>query len=162
MSQTPVDRLLLEEIAEHVASGVIIYVATRNSSLEPEATIAMGFKSDCSRQLFTVYVPEKAAAKTLANLTDNGAIAVTMTRPIDHKSVQIKGRAVRTRPADDADRALLNVHRAALTEQFALVGVPRSITRRLTNWPSVAIDVEVTAAFSQTPGPQAGQPLRRA
>lgn len=162
MSQPRIDRLLLEEIAEHVASGVVIYVATRNSLLEPEAAVAMGLKSDCGRQVFTVYVPQRAAARTLENLKDNGAIAVTMTRPSDHKSIQIKGRAVGTRPADDADRALMSVHRAALTEQFAHVGVPRSITRRLTNWPSVAIDVEVTAAFSQTPGPGAGQPLRRA
>jgi hypothetical protein len=161
LSQPPVDALLLEEIAEHVASGVIIYVATRNSLLEPEATIAMGLKSDCARKLFTVYLPREAAARTLSNLSDNGAIAVTMTRPYDHKSIQIKGRAVATRAADDADRALMSVHRAALTEQFALVGVPRSITRRLTNWPSVAVDIEVNAAFLQTPGPRAGQPLRR-
>jgi hypothetical protein len=33
LSQSPLDRLLLEEIAEHVASGVIIHVATRNASL---------------------------------------------------------------------------------------------------------------------------------
>jgi hypothetical protein len=106
-----------------------------------------------------VYLPSAVAGPTLQNLEDNGRIAMTLTRPIDHKSVQLKGRALRTRPSEASDRELQAVHRAALTEQFAAVGVPRSATRRLVWWPSVAVEVELEQVFTQTPGPRAGEPI---
>jgi hypothetical protein len=109
----------------------------------------------------TVFLPKATATPTLANLEDNGAIAVTLTRPADHKSLQLKGKVLAIRDALEADLQLLHLHRAALTEQFAQVGVPRQITRRLTCWPSVAVDFEVHDAFTQTPGPGAGERMRR-
>jgi hypothetical protein len=161
VSSPHIDSQLLQEIGEHIASGVVIYVATRDAKLQPESVVAMGARSDCTRRLVTVYLPQVPARATLKNLETCPDIAVTFTRPVDHKSLQLKGKVVRVAPADEAGRALQGVHRAALTEQFAQVGVPRSITRRLSCSPSVAVDIEVSDAFLQTPGPRAGEPLRR-
>jgi hypothetical protein len=150
---------LSEELAELVASGVDVYVATRNAGLEPESMLAMGVKIHADGYGLTVYLPEALSAATVANLRDNAQIAITMARPRDHHAVQIKGRSLQIRRSEAADRELQAVCRAALVEQFAWVGIPRSATRRLVWWPSLAVDVEVGDVFVQTPGPQAGEPL---
>lgn len=150
---------LSEELGELIASGVDIYVATRDATLEPESMLAIGAKIHDGRCAISVYLPEVVSAPTLRNLADNGQIALTISRPRDHRTVQLKGTATGTRRAEAVDKELILVARAALVEQFACVGIPRSATRRLVWWPSIAVDVEVSDVFEQTPGPQAGFPL---
>lgn len=152
--------VLSEEIVELVASGVDCYVATRNRELEPESMLAMGLRIHADRSVATVYLPEVSAARTIQNLRENQAIAVTICRPIDLKSIQFKGHSTEIRPSNELDRELQSVFRAALVEQLVLVGVPRSVTRRLVWWPSIAVDVRVHDVFGQTPGPSCGEPLR--
>jgi hypothetical protein len=151
---------LTEEIAELVASGVDVYVATRNRDLEPESMLAMGARVHADGHTLTVYLPEAPAAVTQNNLLENGEVAVTLNRPSDHKSVQVKGKCQGLRPSNEADRQLQMMARAALVEQFVVVGIPRSTTRRIVWWPSLALEVKVEAVFEQTPGPRAGEPLR--
>jgi pyridoxamine 5'-phosphate oxidase-like protein len=151
-----------EEIAELIASGVDIYVATRDATLTPESMLAMGAKVHADGYGMTVYLPEALSAATVANLRDNGQIAICLSRPRDHESVQVKGTLIGIRPSEATDRELQAVHRGALIEQFACVGIPRSATRRLVWWPSLAVHVQVDAVFQQTPGPRAGQLLTRA
>lgn len=150
---------LSEELAELVASGVDVYVATRNATLLPESMLAIGVKMHGDGCRMTVYLPEALSAPTVANLRDNGQIAITMIRPQDHRAVQIKGRSLDIRPSQASERDLQAVCRAALIEQLAIVGIPRTATRRLVWWPSLAVDIQVSDVFVQTPGPQAGQPL---
>jgi Pyridoxamine 5'-phosphate oxidase len=152
--------LLTEEIAELVASGVDIVVATRDRDLAPESMAAVGGWVHPDGHTLTVYLPELLATATERNLRENGEVAVTMSRPADHKSVQVKGKFVALRPSSEADRQLQLVGRAALVEQFVIVGVPRSTTRRLVWWPSLALEVRAESVFEQTPGPRAGEPLR--
>jgi hypothetical protein len=142
-----------------MASGVVVYVATRDRELWPESSLAMGAKAECDRGVVTVYVPSVLAGPTRKNLDDNGEVAITMTRPSDHKSIQVKGRVRAIRESGEVDRELLAVRRSAQVEQFAGVGIPRELTRRVVWWPSVAIEIDVREVYSQTPGPRAGEPL---
>jgi hypothetical protein len=150
-----------DDLLDLLQSGLDIIVATRDAALAPECTTAMGVRAHRDRRTLTVYLPKEGAEPTLKNLADNGEIAVTFCRPSDHKTVQLKGRATSVTDSRPEDRELQERYRAALAEQFAIVGVPRAITRRMCWWPSVAIDVEVREAFTQTPGPRAGAPLAR-
>lgn len=151
--------LLPEEIVELIASGVDVCVATRDRELEPEAMNAMGIRPSADRSLITVYLPVALAEQTRKNIEDNGDIAVTLERPIDLRAVQIKGKVVALRPSNDADRERQLVFRSALVEAFGIVGVPRSWTRNLVWWPSLAVDVQIRDVFLQTPGPSAGEPM---
>jgi hypothetical protein len=150
-------RALYDELSEHMASGVVMYVATRDAGLMPESMVAMGAKAECERGVVTVYLPKALAEPTRKNLEDNGEVALTMTRPRDHKSIQVKGKAREVREAVEAKRELQAVHRAALVECFAGVGIPREITRRVVWWPSLAVEIDVREVYSQTPGPRAGE-----
>src|SRR5262245_38363357 len=120
---------IFHELSEHMASGVVVYVATRDASLLPEATYAVGAKAECERGIVTVYLPSALASATRKHLDDNGEVAVTMTRPSDHKSIQIKGKAIGVRESGEAERQIQAVHRSGLVEQFAGVGIPREVSR---------------------------------
>lgn len=151
--------LLSDDIVELISSGVDVYVATRDSHMKPESMLAMGLEPHADRSEITVYLPKSLAAATLANLADNGSIAVTLSRASDLRTIQLKGKCKAIRPSAESDREKQLVFRAALTEQLAFVGVPRSATRRLVWWPSIAVEVHVTDVFVQTPGPRAGERL---
>jgi hypothetical protein len=157
----PAQPPLCREVIELLSSGVVMSVGTRDSALAPECTPAMGSRVNRDRRSLTVFVPKVLADATLANLRDNGQIAVNIVRPSDDKSVQLKGRVRDVRDATEADRATQEQQRSGLVEQLAFVGLPRAITRRMTWWPSVAIDIDVDDAFVATPGPEAGQRLAR-
>ena len=148
-----------EELVELIASGVDVYIATRDSALEPESMFAMGIRTHADRRSLTVYLPQALADATLANLANNHEIAVTLIRPSDFKSVQLKGQATNIRPSTETDREFQAIFRAALVEQFEAVGIPRCVTRRLVWWPSLAVDVNVRDVFGQTPGPASGDRL---
>lgn len=145
-----------DQLLELLASGVDVSVATRDANLMPECTFGMGHKVHTDRRHITVYVARVLAAPTLENLRANGEVAITMCRPIDHKTIQVKGRFVGARDSGPEDRELQEICRGAFAEQLAAFGLPRTYTRRMAWWPSVAIEVEVRDIFTQTPGPGAG------
>jgi Pyridoxamine 5'-phosphate oxidase len=153
--------LIPAELVELVASGVDVYVATRDAELEPESMMAMGVRVHRELGTITVYLPTALADETLRNLEDNGQIAVTMIRPSDFKAVQLKGVCRSVRPSTETDREFQSIFRAALVGQLEIVGVPRCISRRFLWWPSVAVELTVQEAYGQTPGPAAGEPLAR-
>src|SRR5687767_6148550 len=93
-----------QQLVELIASGVDVYVATRDAKLEPESMLAMGIRAHPEQSTLTVYLPQALAAATLRNLEANGQVAVTLIRPSDFKSVQLKGRSLGVRPSVELDR----------------------------------------------------------
>src|SRR5690606_8802506 len=108
------------------------------------------------RKTLTVYLPTPTGERTLANLRDNGRIALTFTRPIDHRSMQLKGKATAFRDATEDERPLLESYVEGWARHLEVVGLPRALGSRLTYWPATAVDVAIEASFHQTPGPAAG------
>jgi hypothetical protein len=158
----PSERLpLCDEVVDLLGSGVVMSLGTRGAALVPECVPAMGSRVHRDRRTLTVFVARALLGETLANIDDNGQVAVCLTRPSDEQSMQLKGRARSVREATDADRGALELARGGMVEQLAVVGMPRAMSRRMAFWPSVAIDIEVKDVFVQTPGPTAGLPLTR-
>jgi hypothetical protein len=93
----------------------------------------------------------------LANLRDNGQMAIGLVRPTDHRALQLKGVWLGERRTTDADRAFLERYRDAMIQEMGLVGVPRSAWQRVAWWPTLALRMEVREVFVQTPGPSAGR-----
>ncbi len=137
----------------------IMYLATRNAALEPLSSMAFGLQAAPDSSEVTVFIPAVMAGGTMANLRDNGQMAVSLVRPSDHSSIQLKGTWLGERRTDESDRAFLMRYRDALEEELNLVGVPRSIWNRLVWWPSVALRMQLRDVFVQTPGPGAGRRL---
>jgi hypothetical protein len=145
-----------EGARELLASGVAIEVATRDASLIPDVTTAMGVMVRDATTIL-LYLPHCArTTAALRNIDDNGMVAATFTRPSDDRGVQMKGKVRSVRDATPDDRCIQELYRGGLAEQFAFVGIPRSVTRRLRFYPSVVVELEVREVYDQTPGPRAG------
>ncbi len=134
-------------------------VATRDARLSPDATRAMGARVEKDGAELTVFLPSATSAEARANLSDNGRIAVCFSRAADHRSVQVKGRALEVREAGARERGAVERYLAALAEAWGFVGVPARATLRLAHWPCHAVRLRVEGLFVQTPGPGAGAPL---
>ncbi len=150
---------LSDELIEFAESGVSILIGTCDAGLRPETMRSVGAQVAADRQHVTAWINAELAQRTLANLKINPRIAAVFTRPMDHRSVQLKGDVVEVRPGTDAERTLSERYLAGFVEQLYCIGMPRAMTRRLRFWPSVAITFVTTELFQQTPGPGAGQRL---
>jgi hypothetical protein len=147
------------EYIDLLEGGVSIFVGTRDEKNEPEAVRVAGAEVSKNRTEVTVYIHEEWGAKTLENLRANGEIAAGFSRPMDHLSLQVKGKVKRIVPSSEASRAVPDRYHACYAEQLYIIGMPRSITRRIRVWPAAAVTFEVASIFLQTPGPGAGKKI---
>lgn len=154
--------MISAELAGLLEGGLSLLCATRDARLVPDSVRLVGARVERGGKEVTVFLPEATSAASLANLADNGRIAICVARPCDHRSVQLKGRAVEVRPAAESERALVDRHRAAFAATFAEIGYPPRLTLRIRHWPCRAVRVRVESVFDQTPGPGAGGAIRPA
>lgn len=147
------------ELQAFLESGVSVLVGTRDRLLVPEGARGFGVRVLPGGAELEVFVPDAWGERTLANLADNGRIAVSVAQPEDHRSVQVKGAMIAIRPGSEAERAAIDRYREALIAKFSVIGYPPSLFHRLNVWPCHVVRLRVEALFEQTPGPRAGVPL---
>ncbi len=145
------------ELADFLDGGLSMLVGTCDAEARPECTRAAGLRLDREADRLTLFLPTAGAERTLANLTANARIAVTFSRPHDHRTYQLKGRVRSVAATTTDDQAQQQRWLAAFVEQLAIVGVGRSLSRRWRIVPSVAVAVDVEELYEQTPGPSAGK-----
>ena len=144
-------------IVDLLQTGVSVAVGTRDESLMPECTRAWGIRVGQDRRSVTIFLTEAISKTTLRNLRENGLVAISCTRPTDHVACQLKGRLRAIRPADPRDRQTSrNWHREFVGELVA-IGVPAQLAEAWITEPALAVDIDVTDVFHQTPGPGAGE-----
>jgi len=153
--------VITPELACFIGSGISVLVGTRDAQLRPDCVRAAGVKADPQTGTLTLFLPAATSERALANLADNGRIAVTVTRAIDHHSLQIKGGALAVRPSTAEERPEIERYLELLAADWGHVGVPRQATKAMNCWPAFTVTLRAEALFEQTPGPGAGGPLTR-
>ena len=148
-----------ESLVDFLVSGVGTLVATVDRSNHPEALRAGGTVVSASRDRLRVLLPAGTGARTRANLASGSGIAITYCRPIDYRTLQVKGSCLAVHEPWDADRAIAAAYHAAFIEALYVVGMTRAVVRRVAFELGWAIEVAVDAIFQQTPGPTAGAPF---
>jgi len=138
---------------------VAIHVATRDAALAPDEVMAATALLDAEGKRLTVYLPVATSATSLANLRENGALAVVLSQPLTHRTVQLKGRAETIRPARDDEREAVERGAAGFDAEVEAIGLPPAVVRRRAKWPCHAVTFVVAEAYEQTPGPRAGEPM---
>lgn len=156
-----VPRLISSELAKFLESGVSVLVATRDGRMQPECARAVGARLEAGGDEVTVFLPVATSMRVVANLGENGRIAVCFAS-VDHRGIQVKGQVLGVAPADACDRQLVDRYRAAVAQEWGFVGLPPRITYRMNHWPCHAVRLRIEAVYVQTPGPGAGEPLRAA
>jgi hypothetical protein len=154
----PLDRRIRERLDAHVA----VVVGTADPAGNPSCCHALGVAGGEGDADLTVYLALTAGAQTLANIASTGRLAVAASNPLDHATFQLKGRSLRVRVTEEAERPRVQALVERLAAVLAELGMPPASTRNVTHWPALAVDFSVESAFDQTPGPRAGTELRPA
>jgi pyridoxine/pyridoxamine 5'-phosphate oxidase len=154
-----VAQLLSTELSAFVESGIAIQIGTADARGRPDGARGFGVHVAPDRSSLTVYVGAPMLGENARNLRENPRVAVCFSRPADHRTIQVKGRALEVRDASEADRLHIERYRASAADTFAQIGIPARIFLAAVAWPATAITLTVDEIFVQTPGPGAGAPL---
>lgn len=147
------------DLARRLEGLAAIHVATRDAALVADEVMASAAVLSEDGGTLTVYLPDATSATSLANLRGNGAIAVVLSEPLTHRTVQLKGSADGIRPAREEEREAVLRHAASFDAQVEAIGLPPAVVRRRAKWPCHAVTFAIAGAWEQTPGPHAGEPL---
>ncbi|MCE3224172.1 MAG: hypothetical protein K0S58_2352 [Nitrospira sp.] len=145
------------QVFDLLHTGVSVIVGTRDSSLMPESSRAWGIRAARDRASVTIFLTEAVSQQTLRNLRENGLVAISCTRPTDHVACQLKGRLRTIRPAEQADREYSAGWHRDFIQELVAIGVPADLCEAWITGPALAIEIDVTEVFHQTPGPGAGE-----
>lgn len=148
-------------LAELIESGLSLNVGTRSAERWPETCRAMGLRVHPDRRSFDVFLPVATSSATLANLRDNGLIAVTASHPPTHRTVQLKGLTRQITPESPADREFIVRYRRGLGTVLATVGIQPQVAGKVVHSPCWRVEVELHEVYEQTPGPDAGRPYEQ-
>ncbi len=91
-----------------------------------------------------------------------GAIAVVFSLPITHETLQIKAVDAEIVPLVDGDVALIQAYQDGFVQHLFELGYSAALIRSVIACSMddvVGVSFSVSAIFSQTPGPHAGEPL---
>ena len=148
---------LTAELVDYMESGVSLLVGTRDAALRPASARAFGVEVSAPSGTATVFVAAAGSQTTLSNLRDNGRLALTFSRPIDHRSLQVKGRVLSITETDERQHRLQDRYFGRFAEGLIFTGLQQSLLRRIRYFPSYAVHFRIESMFDQTPGPGAGR-----
>ena len=146
-----------DEIAGFIESPVMQIIGSSNAARRPEIGRAMGAWISTASDRIDLVTSAWQWPETVANLRENGRIAVTFARPSDYVSYQLKGQAtIRRAEPDEVERSSQYIV-AIVSTQMRLGMLPELIMPVLSNRDPMLITMRVASVFVQTPGSRAGE-----
>jgi len=133
-----------------------VVVGTVDADGVPTCCRAIAIATKDHFDTVTVYVPASTGQETVANVATTRRVAVSLSRPLTHESVQIKGLSRGVRLAPPGDEQYVRGRLDAFAEVLDAIGLPMHVTRSIAHWPAFAIELSVEEVYDQTPGPKAG------
>lgn len=145
-----------------IQTGVSISVAASRQDRFPSMSRGMGCKLLDGGKKLAVFLRRSQSADLLENIRCSGKVANVFSLPSSNRTLQLKGVDAQVLPFDPADLPIVENHISDFLQEVLPVGLPEAVVRALFSY---TVDDLVTlvyspcAAFSQTPGPRAGEPL---
>ncbi len=140
--------------------GMAVFVGTVSPDGVPAGCRAIAVTSPDQLKSVTVYLPMATSRDVVANVAATKRLAIVGTYPPDHSTMQLKGTTTGVRLASDDEADFVHYRLEKFVDVLHAIGIPRRITRGINHWPAFAIDMKVEEIFEQTPGPNAGNPIR--
>ena len=160
----PEPPLIDEELAVFLQSGISMHAAAVGPGNEAQIARGAGVRVAPDRRSVTVYLVESEARELLALVRANGAIAVALTKPKSHRTVQLKGEDARVVAVGHEDAVDVDRQVAAFDAELRSIGFPERFGWTLAGGSGLglaAIAFTPSSAFLQTPGPSAGTVLKK-
>jgi len=156
-------RSLSPALIAFLEGDISLMLASRDAAGWPALGRALACAvSDNGRRL-TVYLAAGPNAALLAAVAATGLAALVVNKPSTHRSIQLKGRDAAVAPAGEGAAPVVARHVAGFIRDVGLIGFGESISRTLlAHDPGdlAAVTFSPEAAFDQTPGPRAGDPVQ--
>lgn len=160
---TAKDLLLDATHAAFIQGGVATNVASCDAACLPSLARAYGCRVAPDRRTVTLFLPVARAQALLRDLRAGGAVAAVFTRPETHATLQLKGAGADIVPLEQGDRELMRAYGRNFMDAIEAIGFRDPFVHAMvvaTAEEAVGIRFTPSAAFDQTPGPAAGQPLK--
>jgi hypothetical protein len=140
--------------------GMSLYAGSVSNDGVPAGCRAVALRTNRELTEITVYLPMGTSQDVLANIAATKRLAVVASYPPDHCAVQLKGTATAVRLATDDESEFVHARLNSFADVLHRIGVPRRIGGSINCWPAFAVEMKVDEMFEQTPGPNAGMPIR--
>lgn len=154
--------LFNQELTDFLLGPIAIKVGSCSVARVPSVSQAYGCRISPATGEVCVFLSESRSTKVLRDLRDGGAFSAVFSRPATHRTVQLKAPAVRIRPLEAGDQALIERHGLRAAGELISLGYAPAFSQALMA-PEITDAVCVcflpVAGFDQTPGAGAGQPL---
>jgi len=154
--------LLGDDEAAFIGSGVGMSAAACRPGALPNMVRCTGARVSPDLRSVTLLLGATPGAALLDDIRHTGQIAAVFSQPSTHKTLQLKGNDACIVPIEATDFDLARRYADAFVAQLVPFGYAESLIRAfLACAPEdlTTVAFTVCAAFSQTPGPQAGEPL---
>lgn len=155
--------MLDSDNAAFIQTGVSISLTACGLERMPCISRGMGCKvMDGGRQV-GVFIKRSQAAELLDNILRNGGqVANVFSLPSSNRTLQLKGVDARILPFDPLDLPIVQAHIDDFVREVTPLGLPETVVRCIFSYTPddlVTVVYSPCAAFSQTPGPKAGEPI---
>jgi hypothetical protein len=154
--------LIDAEQARLISGGVGMSAASCRPGALPNMARCTGCRISPDRRNVTLILAATPGAALLDDVRRSGLIAAVFSQPSTHHTLQLKGTDARIVPLEPDDAPLVRRYVDAFVAELAAFGYPELLARAFLASPPddlAAVQFTISAAFSQTPGPQAGAPL---
>jgi hypothetical protein len=160
MTQPP---LIDEELAAFLRGPLGIGVASRAAGNVPVLVRCSGCRVSADRRSVKLYLARSRAGPVIDAVRATRVAAAVFSLPSSHRTVQLKGIDARIGAAEEGDYEAVEHHIEAFARELAPLGYNADMARAML-WLERAdlatLSFTPSAAFMQTPGPGAGEPLR--
>lgn len=144
------------ELRRFVEDGLSILVGTVGADGEPSCTRGLAVTGNDDLTRLTLYLPVNTAQQAIANVATSRRLAVVVSNPLDHSTIQFKGWSQSVRLAREEEAELVAARVEGFGDRLAAIGFSRGAVGRVSRWPAFAIEMSVEAVYDQTPGLGAG------
>ncbi len=150
-----------EEHAAFMQGGVSISVASCDRDKMPCLVRALGCRLSPDRRQLRILVATSQASRVLACIRETGAVAAVFSHPATLRTVQVKGMDATESATSPADVEAARRYCEAFIRETVPLGFDEAMMQALLSSSELtAIAFTPSAAFLQTPGPKAGEPLK--
>ena len=155
--------LIDTELAAFMQRGISLNVGSCGLDLLPSVARATGCRVSADRLTVRMLVSRHQAAAVIAHVETGAALAAVFSEPSTHRTVQFKAHHARVESAGAEDIAAVARYRDGFVEELRPLGYAPELIRSFLACPDadiVALRFTPCAAFSQTPGADAGHALQ--
>ncbi len=157
--------VLTDVQAAFVESGVSISASSRDRNHRSSLARGLGCRVSEDRRQLRLLLSAARSAELLSDVRTQRVLATVYSLPSTHETLQIKSSEAWVEAAQPGDAAHVAEHVAGFSAQIMPLGFSREFVSALLDYEPgdlVVVRFVVTAVYTQTPGPRAGERLAAA